>query len=428
MQITLIACPFKTSYGAATEALKTALEKKTAGKVQWVASNCGCGDEVEIARQFQVPGCKYFNAITITDHPSRNPLKLWLKLKARKFFYYFRARKYRQLSAGAEVVNFQQTLNAYGSTVLFHWLKQRSTAARVVTIHELDRHQLEKPQSNEIYNKADAIIVQQEAMKDQLVGLGVEADRIEIVLHGTALPALDSRQPREGVVFYAGHHPWRGKGTHSVFQAMALLKSRLGPQTPSLKVHGYFSPEDLAALKELAGQSGLNGGVAWLNQTPMPEVIRQYGSSQVCVLPFTGSFAGLAAATAAAAELPLIATKHAGTPEHVGENAVWLESDGAEEIAAKILGLLRSEGLRRDLGRRLRRRAEEYLTWDVVAEHTLAVFERALQRKMGKKPQAPAGWTSESVCNCGSSGTFACPASMADEPGDPAADCPVLTP
>ena len=295
------------------------------------------------------------------------------------------------------MVNFQQTLNAYGSTVLFHWLNQRSPAARVVTIHELDSHQLASPQSNKTYNKADAIIVQQGAMKDQLVSLGVEAERIEIVLHGTDLPALNPGQPREGVVFYAGHHPWRCKGTHSVFQAMALLKTRLGPKAPGLKVHGYFSPEDLAALKDLAGQSGLNGNVAWLNQISTPEAIRQYRSSQLCLLPFTSSFAGLAAATAAAAELPVLATKHAGIPEHIGENGVWLESDGAEEIAAKVEGLLRSENLRRDLGRRLRRRAEEHLSWDAVAERTLAVYERALQRKTGKKPTAPAGWTSKSV-------------------------------
>ncbi len=46
MQLSLIACPFKTSYGAASESLIKALEKKTASKVQWVASNCGCGDDV----------------------------------------------------------------------------------------------------------------------------------------------------------------------------------------------------------------------------------------------------------------------------------------------------------------------------------------------------------------------------------------------
>jgi glycosyltransferase involved in cell wall biosynthesis len=381
MHVTLIACPFKTSYGPASESLKKSLEKKTGTAVEWVASNCGCGDDVEISRQFQMPGCKYFDMITITDHPTPKRWKLWLKLKARKFFYYFRARKYRQLSAGAEVVNFQQTLHAYGSTVLFHWLNQPSQAARVVTIHELDRHQLASPESNKIYNKADAIIVQQGAMKDQLIGLGVDPDKIEIVPHGTDLPAIDANQTLEGVVFYGGHHPMKGKGLHAVLKAIALLKTRLGPKAPKLKVHGYFSSEDLAALQELAAQLGLAGDVAWLNQISMPEVFRHYQSSLLCVLPYTGSFAGLAAATAAAAGLPVIATKNAGIPEHIGEDGIWIDNDNSEAIAEQIEKILGSAELRRDLSRRLRKRAEQCLSWDVVADKTLAVYDRALRRK-----------------------------------------------
>ena len=115
MQVTLIGCPFKTSYGPATESLKKALEKRTGRAVEWVASNCGCGDRAEISRQFQMPGCKYFEMLTISGRESGQGWKKWLKLKARKFFYYFRAQRYRKLSAGAEVVNFQQTLNAYGN-------------------------------------------------------------------------------------------------------------------------------------------------------------------------------------------------------------------------------------------------------------------------------------------------------------------------
>ena len=341
MQVSFIACPFKTSYGVASEALKKALEKKLGTKVEWVASNCGCGDDVEVARQFQMPGCKYFDAITITDHPSRSPWKLRLKLAARKIFYYFRARKYHSFSAGAEVVNFQQTLNAYGSTVLFHWLNQRSPAARVVTIHELDRHQLDRPESNQTYNKADAIIVQQGAMRDQLIGLGVDPNRIEIVLHGTDLPAIDEHQPRDGIMYYCGHHPFRGKGLQSVFQAIASLKKRLGAKAPKLKVHAYLSSEDLATLKEMAAQAGLENDVKWLNQPSTPDLVREYSSSLLCVLPFTGSFAGLAAATAAAVGLPIIATKNAGIIEHIGENGIWLESDAAEEIAAQIERLRR---------------------------------------------------------------------------------------
>ena len=174
----------------------------------------------------------------------------------------------------------------------------------------------------------------------------------------------------------------KGKGLNAVFKAMALLKTRLGSKAPKLKVHGYFSGEDLAAVKELAAQSGLENDIAWLNQIPMPEVFRQYRSSLLCVLPFTGSFAGLAAATAAAAGLPVIGTKNAGIPEHIGDNGIWIDNDNAEEIAAQVERLLGSEDLRRDLATRLRKRAEQYLSWDVVADKTLAVYERALRRKM----------------------------------------------
>ena len=69
-------------------------------------------------------------------------------------------------------------------------------------------------------------------------------------------------------MFYGGHHPLKGKGLHAVFKAMALLKTRLGPKAPKLKVHGYFSSEDLTAVKDLAAQSGLENDIAWLNQIP----------------------------------------------------------------------------------------------------------------------------------------------------------------
>ena len=138
-------------------------------------------------------------------------------------------------------------------------------------------------------------------------------------------------------------------------------------------------------LKGMAAQSALeNDDVKWLNQPSTPELVLEYYSSLLCVLPFTGSFAGLAASTAAAVGLPIIATKNAGIIEHIGENGIWLESDGAEEIAAQIERLLGADTLRRDLSRRLRQRAEQFLNWDVVAENTLAVYARSIERKIGQ--------------------------------------------
>lgn len=383
MRITLIGCPFQTSYGEANESLLKALEKRTGSPVEWVASNCGCGDEAERARRFQMPREKYryFDMFAFGDKPSPQRWKRFAKFVVSKIVWPRHAEKYRQLSADAQVVNFQQTLSAYGSATLFSWLSKPAQAARVVTVHELDRFQLANPHLNKAYNNADAIIVQQGPLRDKLVGLGVDPDRIESVLHGTSLPAIDENHPRDGIITYSGHHPFSGKGLHGIFDALRVLEKRMGPATPKLKVHGYFSDDDQKALEAMVAQMGLENYVTWLNLVPVREAFSAYRSSMLSVLPYMGSFAGLGAATAAAAGVPVIATKNAGIIEHLGENAIWIKDDNAQEIAAQVEKLLASDELRRDLSTRLRQRAEQYLTWDTVADNTLAVYQRALEHK-----------------------------------------------
>ena len=383
MRVTLIGCPFQTSYGEANESLLKALEKKTGSSVEWVASNCGCGDKAERTRQFQMPREKYryFDMFAFSDKPSPQRWKRLAKFVASKITYRRHAEKYRQLSSDAHVVNFQQTLSAYGSMALFFWLNRPTQVARVVTIHELDRFQLANPQLNRAYNNADAIIVQQGLLKDKLIGLGVDPDKIEIVLHGTNLSAVDENQPRDGIITYCAHHALSGKGLHGIVNALVLLKTRLGANTPKLKVHGYFSEEDEATLKALSAKLGLENQIVWLNQVSIRDAFSAYQSSMMCVLPYTGSFAGLAAATAAAAGVPVIGTRNAGIVEHLGENVVWIKDDNAQEIADQIEKLLASAEFRCDLSTRLRQRAEQYLSWETIADNTLAVYQRALKHK-----------------------------------------------
>jgi glycosyltransferase involved in cell wall biosynthesis len=324
---------------------------------------------------------KYFDMPTLGDAPSPHLWKRPLKSMVSKFIYPRRAKEYHRLAAGAQVVNFQQTLNAYGSTSLFHWLNKPSETARVVTVHELDKSQLANPHLNKAYNNADAVIVQQGPLRDKLVGLGVDPRKIELVLHGTHVPPVNDNQHRDGIIIYCGHHPFSNKGLQGIFDAVALLKARLGAAAPRLKVHGYVSREDHVAMKAMAAQLGLENQIDWLNQVPMRDAFVSYQSSQLCVLPYSGSFAGLAAAAAAAAGIPVIGTRTAGIPEHLGENVVWLKGDNAHDIAAQVEKLLASAELWQDLSARLRRHAEQHLTWDIVAGSTLAVYQRALKNK-----------------------------------------------
>ncbi len=381
MQMTMICCPFKTSYGSYASSLMAAIERKTGSKVSWVASNCGCGDAVETSRDFQAQQCDYFEMPIIGEYRPKAAWKRRLRRIARNAILYVRAQKYAKLSKDAKIVHFQQILNAYGSNVVFHWLRRPSNATRVVTVHELDREQLEYPERNRTYDLADGIIVHCEEMRKHLIELKVPQEKVYVVLQGATIPAIMPDVQRAGIIFYAGHKVMTGKGIQTLFQAMSIMQQRMGTNAPTLKIHGHYGESTPEEGRRLAEECGVAKNIVWLNQLAVGDIIRQYQSSLVCVLPYTGSFAGLPASIAAANQLPVVCTKKAGLPDHLGECGVWVEEENPKQLAEQIMELLGNDRLRQGVAANLLKRAEEFLQWDVVADRTLNIYEESTKRK-----------------------------------------------
>ena len=399
MQITFICCPFKTSYGSYASSLKTAMEQKTGNTVQWVGSNCGCGDPIEKSRQFQIPKdqCSYFELPICGDVVSPNACKNQVKSIVRSVFLPVRGKRYARLSTNAEVVHFQQILNAYGSQVVFTWLQQPSNASRIVTVHELDADQLRRPENNQIYNLADGIIVHCEEMRQHLIRLGVQPEKIHVVCYGTNLLAAMPESSREGMVFYGGHKLMSGKGIEALFQALSILRRKMAQNMPLLKIHGHYGMTVPQEALQLAAHHGVADKIVWLNQISNEETVRLYQQSLLCVLPYTGSFAGYAASLAAACQLPIVCTRKAGLPDHLGETGVWVDENSPEQLAERMLELLQSEPRRRQLGQQLLQRAEACLRWDVIAEQTLKIYEASIQKKMGQELEPSDAVTARAV-------------------------------
>jgi hypothetical protein len=123
MKISMIGCPFQTSFGCYISSLRDAIGRKAASPVQWVASNCGCGDPIESGRQFQVLNCDYFDMPIPGEYRSSSSWKRRARGLARTAVLHWRAGRYASMSRGADVVHFQQILNAYGSKAVFQWLR-----------------------------------------------------------------------------------------------------------------------------------------------------------------------------------------------------------------------------------------------------------------------------------------------------------------
>jgi glycosyltransferase involved in cell wall biosynthesis len=382
MQISMICCPFKTSYGNYASGLIRAIEKKTGSTVKWVASNCGCGDAVETRRDFQTDQCDYFEMPIPGEYRSASAWKRPFRKIARSSILYIRAKRYASRSRNSEIVHFQQILNAFGSTVVFHWLQQPSPATKIVTVHELDREQSESPEKNRLYNLADALIVHCEDMKKRLVDLKVQEDKIHVVLHGVTIPDSISNEHREAIVFYAGHKPMTGKGMQNLFKAMSIVQERLREATPMLKIHGHYGETTPEAGKKLAEEHGIANRVLWLNQLSMNDVVNVYQRSILLTLPYTGSFAGLPASLAAANQLPIICTRKAGLPDHLGDSPVWIDPENSEQLTQSILDLLSNPQRRREIAMRQLNRAKNHVRWEVIGEQTVAIYQEAMKRKI----------------------------------------------
>lgn len=400
MQVTLICCPFKTPFGSYGAALRAAIEKKTGNSMRWVASNCGCPTAMAVNKVFHAEHCDYFempcprdfvphklaalraeSAISNPVFPIMKPLKSRVRGALASALYYFRAKRYAKLSRDANVVHFQQTLESYGAKAVFHWLNQPSVATRIVTVHELDPDQLEAPEKNKIYNQGDGVIVHCEEMKKKLIRLNVQEEKIHVVLHGTHIPAALPENSREGIAFYGSYSLMHNKGVDSLLGAMSILRQRLGSKAPVVKIHGYYGPGLRKAATRLAEEYGVADSIVWLDFLSDEETLRLYRESKLCVLPYTGSFAGRAASFAAASQLPVVCTRKAGLPDHLGELGVWVEENNPRQIADRIIELLDNDQMRKDLGARMLKRAHEFLSWDVVADRTLQIYEESARKK-----------------------------------------------
>ncbi len=384
MDIKILSCWFATSFGDYSRALREALER-AGHAVGIIATNCGCGDPMEVNRLFQDRRCEFFEFPHVGYYRSPSPAKYWLRTRADAIVNRQRAKQFMKHGGGAAVLHFQQVLNSFGSSVLFHWLSLPSDAARVVTVHELDLFQRDHRERNLVYNRADRIIVHTGEMKDELIALGVHGDKIDVIGHGVAIRPMPT-DARAGIIFYGGHKLHTGKGLETLFAAMAEVKRRLGSASPAVTIHGHYSLDTPEYGSTSAAHAGVARDVRWLNQIGLEETIAEYRRSLLCVLPYTGSFAGFPAVNAMANGVPVIATRHAGLPDHLGDAAVWVDDNDAAGLAEAITALLGDPPRRAALAAAGRARAERMYDWDVIARRTVDSYQMACRAKEARTP------------------------------------------
>ncbi len=158
----------------------------------------------------------------------------------------------------------------------------------------------------------------------------------------------------------------RKKGVLYLFKAMQLL-----PEYVKLTVVDDVKKRNYASV--LREEMGLQERVTFTGRLCTEELVKQYNTATVVVVPSVYEGFGFPAAEASACAAPVIATSGGALPEVVadGESGLVVPPMDPEALAVAIHTLLSDPDLRNRMGNMGRERVQQLFTWQKAAkEHT----------------------------------------------------------
>jgi glycosyltransferase involved in cell wall biosynthesis len=159
------------------------------------------------------------------------------------------------------------------------------------------------------------------------------------------------------------------KGVHRIIEAI-----------PGTDLHVVIIGDGplLPFLRSLSVKFGVDKQVHFLGTIPRSELPNFYSQATLFILPSLAEGTPLAGLEAAASGLPLVVSSSSGMDSAVINGYNGFVVDEVDEIREKMTLLFRDKSLRRIMGERSRKIAEENFSWKTVAQRTLQLYEKVL--------------------------------------------------
>lgn len=227
---------------------------------------------------------------------------------------------------------------------------------------------------------ADRVIAVSDQTKDDLVSLGVKANKISVVPNGIDYERIQGVSPSKEEIdlVYLGRLI-KPKNVDVLLRAVAIIKKK----SPEVKVGIVGDGPEKKSLERLAEELGIKGNVNFFGFVEdFDEVVAVMKASKVFVIPSTQEGgASIVTLEANACELPVIAVDHPlGIDKRLilsGKTGFFVElAPGA--IAEKIGLLLGDERLRKKMGRNGREFAQGY-DWEKITSSMENVYAETLR-------------------------------------------------
>ncbi|HYB59726.1 MAG TPA: glycosyltransferase family 4 protein [Candidatus Acidoferrales bacterium] len=287
---------------------------------------------------------------------------------------------YAKKCEGSDILHYQQSsIFSFGELPLLTLLLQTKAPPKVVTIHDLYVERLYRrghPLRHllRVYRYADALIVHSEQHKKLLTHDGIPEDKMHVVFIGSQDVNLRGLV-RTRIAFFGS--PVGYKGFFNLLKALRILRDE-GTRI-ILEVRGIYGKDAEETARKEAERINVADQIQWcgaLSELEFDEKMQEclftfamyeepvWGSSLITRAMMNGT--------------PVIATPLGGSLEYLGEAGVYVSPNDPGALASAIRSLLENEKLRENLGKKVRKRALQHLSWDAIAEKTLQIYQSVM--------------------------------------------------
>ncbi|HYX25360.1 MAG TPA: glycosyltransferase family 1 protein [Thermoanaerobaculia bacterium] len=280
----------------------------------------------------------------------------------------------------------------FAPNYLFPPLFRLARGARVATIHDLGVRKVPwavRPDAGEALRErldrtlfeADLLLTPSEAVRRELIAMGVAPGRVRAIHHGTGLVAAGSaaeatpppaRTPPRYALHVGTMEP--RKNVSTLLAAWRLLRRRRAAPPP-LVLCGGFGWRAEEARREI-GAAEAEGWLVHLGYVSAEELAALYRGAELVALPSFYEGFGLPAVEALRAGAPLVASDLPVLREVAGDAALYAPPDRPDLWADRAGEVLADGGLRAELRRRGLERARLF-DWGRAAAETARAFRAA---------------------------------------------------
>ncbi|MGP8073388.1 MAG: glycosyltransferase family 4 protein [Thermoplasmata archaeon] len=229
---------------------------------------------------------------------------------------------------------------------------------------------------------ADRIVAHTQLEADLLTSWGADRGRIAIIPNGVDLREFAQLPPRDPsrtgmTVLFVGRLYPEQKGLIPLVRGFARTPRELDLR---LRIVG----EDwggLVPVLQLARELGVSDRVVATGALSRSDLLREYASADLFVLPSLFEPFGIVLLEAMAAGLPIVASRVGGVPEVVqeGENALLVPPNAPDELGGALAQLGGDPSLRARFSAHGREWVQKF-SWDQILPQWIALFERMAER------------------------------------------------